>query len=307
MLHSIVFIWRRGRALRGAGSRLFLMVALAFCSGCHHLSASAGMELQAEDYRAARKGFQTRLLQHGPAPQNGDVLHAPVGARQVEYDSKLHLQAWITPAPPTGRAKKPAVLFLHGGFAIGADDWEMAQPYRDAGYVTMLPVLRGENGQHGDYSMFYNETNDVLAAKEYLAKLPYVDAKHIYLAGHSVGGTLTLLAAMAGSGFRAAASFSGAPDAIAWSRGQPEVIPFDCVQPARVPDALAPRLCNGSFKCPMRIFYGSSESLFADASQQTAERAKKKGLDAEAVSVRGDHFSAVPEEIKQSIEFFQSK
>ena len=306
MKRSMIVTGQGGEVLHSAISGLFLMMALTFCSGCHRSSASAGMEPQPEDYRAARKGFQTRLLQHGPAPQNGDALHAPAGARQVEYDAKLHLQAWVTPPSKGDRAKKPAVLFLHGGFAIGADDWEMAQPYRDAGYVTMLPALRGENGQRGNYSMFYNEVGDVLAAAEYLAKLPYVDAKHIYLAGHSVGGTLTLLAAMAGSGFRAAASFSGAPDAIAWSRGQPEVIPFDSSN-KREFQMRSPLAFAASVKCPIRIFYGSSESLFADASQQTAERAKTKGVDAEAVSARGDHFSAVPEEIEQSIKFFQSK
>ena len=40
----------------------------------------------------------------------------------------------------------------------------MAQPYRDAGYIVMIPILRGENGQPGFYTMFYDEVDDVLGA-----------------------------------------------------------------------------------------------------------------------------------------------
>ena len=39
----------------------------------------------------------------------------------------------------------------------------------------------------------------------------FEDAKRLFLAGHSVGGTLTLLTALASNRFRAAASFDGFP------------------------------------------------------------------------------------------------
>jgi hypothetical protein len=44
-----------------------------------------------------------------------------------------------------------------------------------------MPVLRGENGQQGKYSLFYNEVEDIVAAAEYLAKLPSIDAAHWYV------------------------------------------------------------------------------------------------------------------------------
>ena len=290
------------------GTGLLLSVVLLLCVGCRHSGASDGLKLQSEDYSTARKHFQTHLVRHIPAPQDGQPLHAPAGVNQVEYSPGLHLQAWITPSSGSGQAsgaKKPAVLFLHGGFAFGGDDWEMTQPYRDAGYLVMMPILRGENGQGGDYSMFYDEVTDVVAAADYLAKLPSVDARHIYVAGHSVGGTLTLLAAMASPRFRAAAAFSGAPDAISWSAGQPEYVVFDTssLREYQMRSAIA---FATSFKCPVRIYYGTEEPFFASGSQQTSERAKTKGLDVEAVRVSGNHFSAVPEEIQQSIRFFQS-
>src|SRR6202011_3218095 len=106
----------------------------------------------------------------------------------------------------------PAVLFLHGGYSFALGDWQMSQPYRDAGFVVLSPLLRGENGQAGAYSMFYDEVEDVVNAAEYLRKQPYVDASRLYVAGHSIGGTMVMLSAMTYQHFRAAAALSGSPD-----------------------------------------------------------------------------------------------
>ncbi len=289
---------------------LLLCAVIPLMSSCHGETPAmapgpAGLELQTEDYRDARGHFQTQLIRQAPAPQQGEPLQAPAGALQVVYFPASPLKAWISPAP-AGGAKHPAILFLHGGFAIGAEDWDMGRPYEQAGYVVMMPVLRAENGQAGSYSMFYNEVSDVMDALTYLSKVPYVDSSHIYLAGHSVGGTLVQLSALTASGFKAAASFSGAPDPIAWSKGQPEVIPFDAnqIKEFQMRSSLA---FATSFKCPTRLYYGSKEQWCAVPSQLTAGRAKTKGLNVEAVEVAGDHFSAVPEEIKQSLAFFQSQ
>ncbi|BCM93251.1 hypothetical protein IAD21_05140 [Abditibacteriota bacterium] len=289
---------------------LLLVAMLPLIASCQGETARAqgpaGLELQSEDYREARSHFQTQLVRQQPAPQQGEMLQAPTGAVQVIYSSTSSLRAWLSSVPTTGtNAKRPAVIFLHGGFAIGGGDWSMGHPYQQAGYVVMMPVLRAENGQAGNYSMFYNEVSDVMAAVSYLSKVPYVDASHIYLAGHSVGGTLVQLCALTSSRFKAAASFSGAPDPISWSKGQPEVVPFDGsqIKEFQMRSSLA---FATSFKCPTRLYYGDKEEWCATPSQATSERAKTKGLDVEAVSVAGDHFSAVPEEIKQSIAFFQS-
>lgn len=290
---------------RNRAGIFLIAAALLTSAGCGNRGASPGLELQSEDYSKARGHFQTHLVQRGPAPQQWTPLRTPSGAQAVTYSRSPSLAGWISPAPTGGR-KRPAVLFLHGGFAVDESDWEMTAPYRDAGYVVMMPILRGENGQDGDYSMFYNEVDDVLAAADYLASVPYVDKSHVYVAGHSVGGTLTLLAAMASTRFRAAASFSGSPDQIAWSKNQPELIPFDRSD-TREYRMRSPVAFATSFKCPVRIYCGSREALFGGISRVTASLAKGKGLDVEAVTVPGDHMSAVPEETEQSIRFFQSK
>jgi acetyl esterase/lipase len=260
---------------------------------------------QTEDYVDARSHFQTSLLRAGPSPQPPDALVRPPDAEEITYQSGgFPLKAWVNRAP--GRQRVPAVLFLHGGLAFGAEDWDQARPYRDAGFIVMTPILRGENGQAGIFTLFFDEVEDVLAAAEALSHLPEVDPDRLYVAGHSAGGTLALLAAMSRSRFRAAASFSGAPDMAALDRARPELTPFDRSDPRefQMRSALAfPK----SFTCPVRLYFGNQEIALRFSSQATAQQSKAFGLDVEAVSVPGDHFTSVPDAMRQSIEFFRAK
>jgi dienelactone hydrolase len=269
------------------------------------VASASNLEIQDQDYAEARSQFQTRLLRHGPAPQRAPPVGPVRGATEVEYPSgNLRLKAWMTPAVPGVR--KPAVLFLHGGFSFGADDWQMAGPYQYAGFVVLTPWLRGENGQAGDFTLFYDEVNDVLAAAEYLARQPHVDSTRIYIAGHSAGGTLTLLAAQASRRFRAAASFSGSPDQDRFARTNPEYLVFD---PNNLREFIlrSPLAFAASFKCPVRMYYGYQDAYFGPTTEHTAQIAKQHNLDVEAVGVLGDHFTSVGSAMPQSIEFFQSR
>ena len=233
----------------------------------------------------------------------------PAGVTEVEYASgPLRLKAWVN-RPPKDNPRRPAVVFVHGGFAFGTPDWEMARPYRDAGYVVLAPILRGENGQPGSFSLFYGEVGDVLAAAEYLAGRPYVDRGRLYLAGYSSGGSVALLAALASRRFRAVASFDGMPDMAAVFRPgkSAKEVRFDLNDPRelQVRSALA---YAGSFKCPARLYYSHQAwEHMHRTSRRTAEVAKGRGLDVEAVLVGGNHFSMVGPAMKQSIEFFRAK
>jgi len=134
------------------------------------------VQIQNEDYAEARRHFRTRLLRQGASPQREVIaLRRPEYVDEVEYPSgPLRLKAWIgghRQADP----KLPAVLFLHGGFEFGAADWDMALPYWETGFVVMVPMLRGENGQRGTFSFLYDEVDDVVAAADYLSQQPVVD------------------------------------------------------------------------------------------------------------------------------------
>lgn len=143
--------------LKGAGAALLLGQA------GEGFALPADPPLIDRDYAADRKAFQTHILKRGPAPDVGESLaDPPSGARVVAYRSgKLELLAWRS--WPQGKAKRPAVLVLHGGNAMGRGHWDLAEPYVKAGYVAMMPSVRGENGQAGIFSGFYDEVDDVLA------------------------------------------------------------------------------------------------------------------------------------------------
>jgi formylglycine-generating enzyme required for sulfatase activity/pimeloyl-ACP methyl ester carboxylesterase len=270
----------------------------------NHLTFAPGMEAQTEDYVQARARFQTKLLRKGPSPQGWTPTKPPEGVSEVEFPSgELHLKAWVNRPADEGR-KYPAVLYLHGGFSFDLGDWNQTKPYRDAGFVVLTPILRAENGQPGAFSYFYDEVDDVLAAGEYLSKQPYVDASRLFVAGHSVGGTMTLLAAMASKRFRAAASFDGAcyrPEFV--TRGK--TVPFDSSDPREI-QLRSPMAYASSFKCPLRIYHGTeSADFFRLMSLHTTALAKRRGLDVETVEIEGNHATHVPRAMMQSIAFFQ--
>ncbi|HKF00931.1 MAG TPA: prolyl oligopeptidase family serine peptidase [Candidatus Sulfotelmatobacter sp.] len=267
--------------------------------------------IQTKDYAEARKSFRTKLVQQGPAPHQEDCKNStpPVGVTELNFPSgRLHLRAWLN-SPRAENKKYPAVLFLHGGFCFDVSDWNETKPFRDAGFVVMIPNRRGENRQPGNFSMFYDEVDDVIGAAEYLRKQPYIDDARIYVAGASTGGTLTMLAALTYPHFRAAASFSGSPDAVGYTRhavaiGNSRDIPFD-YRDAKELQLRSARVYAASFKCPARLYYGTEETHFALSTQPTADLAKQHGLDVQAIAVEGGHTSAEGAEIAMAITFFR--
>ncbi len=267
------------------------------------MAPAADLALQSEDYAEARQTFHTTLLRAGPSPQPvTEEARIPQGVQKITYSSgDLQLAAYVDGAPADG-GKRPAVLFLHGGFAFGGDDLEMPQHFRDSGYIVMVPVLRGENGQPGNFTLFYDELDDVLAAAEALAALPYVDPEKLFVAGHSAGGTLAQLAAMTSPRFRAAVSFSGATNQL---NQNPAFVPFDTSNISEY-EMRSPLAYATSFKCPVRLYYGNLEQWIVSQTQTTADRAKQSSIDIGTEMVPGDHMSAVPESIRRSVDFFKT-
>ena len=176
----------------------------------------------------------------------------------------------------------------------------MPQHFRDSGYIVLEPVLRGESGQPGKFTLYYDELDDVLAAADALASLPYVDSKRLFVAGHSAGGTLAMLAAMTPNRFRQAASFSGTCNQLDMD---PMWITFDTSNMHEF-EMRSPLAFATSFKCPIRLYHGDQEAWIEDQTQTTADRAKQAGIDIEVEVVPGNHMTSVPESIRRSVEFF---
>jgi dipeptidyl aminopeptidase/acylaminoacyl peptidase len=115
-------------------------------------------------------------------------------------------------AAPGGAAKKPAIIYVHGGpprqMLLG---WHYSDYYTNAyalnqylasrGYVVLSVNYRLGIGYGHDFHRPLNagaqgasEYQDVKAGAEYLQRLPQVDAKRIGIYGGSYGGYLTALA-----------------------------------------------------------------------------------------------------------------
>ena len=271
------------------------------------------VQVQNADYSEVRKQFKTTLIKQDGSPRKtkstDSVDVPPAGVTQFLFKSgNLTLKAWMNMPGEKSNKKYPAVVFLHGGFSFGKGDWDMTKPFRDSGFIVIAPMLRGENGQPGIFSMFYDEVNDVIAAAKYARQQSFIDKEKIYLAGHSVGGTLTLLTAMSTKYYNKAASFSGSPDQVIYCKyGIPaKIIPFDTLN-AKEFEMRSPLAYAGSFKCPVRIYYGTNEPHFHLSTLQTVAISKKKGLDVKSEQIEGGHEDAVPEEMKLAIKFFNQK
>jgi acetyl esterase/lipase len=306
------------RAQGGSGTKwaiiiVVLVIVLCVVGCCGGIAALFWYQMkptdfpeQTQEYADARKTFKTNLVVQQPAPQGHVPVFPPPGVKEVTFESAgLKLKAWVDP-PARKQPLMPAVLFLHGGWAFGDDDWDQCKPFRDAGFVTMTPILRGENGQPGFFSMFYDEVDDVLAAAEVLAKTPGVDPNRIFVAGHSVGGTLAMLSAMASKRFKGCASFSGSPDQPVWIRNQEVLVPFDEDNFTEMV-MRSPLAFPKSFQCPARLYWGNEEMLFKFGTEKLAEKAKAAGKDVQAIEVTGDHMTAVEPAMKQAIAFFKQQ
>lgn len=173
---------------------VFLTTLLAsfLVSGCGKSYQFTG------DYEADRAGFESDLRREGPHLEaENPSLTLPVGVDEISYPSgNLHLKAWVTSDPGDG-LKRPAFVFLHGGFYFDESDFTVTNEeafYLD--FITMTPMLRSENGNEGSFEYFLGEVDDAVSAGKYLAALPYVDPDNIYLYGYSAGGSLATLVSM---------------------------------------------------------------------------------------------------------------
>lgn len=310
----------RSRGGSGLGCILAIVaiISLSFLGCCGGIIALFWYQIkptdfpeQTQDYADARKTFKTTLTNTGKAPQGyNENEKSPEGVKEITYKSgELKLKAWVK--PPDAQNKKdglkPAVLYLHGGFALSSEDWDQCKPFRDAGFVTMTPALRAENGQAGSFTLFYDEVDDVVAAAEALAATPGVDPNRIFVAGHSAGGTLAMLAAMTSKRFKGCVSFSGSPDQKVFVQLGEVEPPFDADNQTELM-MRSPLAFPKSFNCPARLYWGQDELFaFGFATRKLAEKAQAAGKDVQSVEIPGDHFTSVGPAMSQAVTFFQQE
>jgi len=252
----------------------------------------------------ARKAHPTQLTQRGPSPQQYDQ-EVPPGVERVTF-GRSGLFAWI--ARPAGAGPHPAVLWAHGGFALGAGDFEDVRPFVNAGFVVMTPAWRGENGNPGSFEMYYGEVDDACDALNYLAKLREVDPRHLYVAGHSAGGTVAALTAESSPRVKAAAAVGATADlrgAVERFR-QPlfEGTPYDWRNTAEN-DLRSPARHLNDLRCPLALYYGSEERDLIAIARPMEQYAGTLGKTVTLEVIPGtDHFGAVGPAVQKMIAVF---
>jgi acetyl esterase/lipase len=217
----------------------------------------------------ARRGFKTKLIRE---ETDGSAFPDPPPKlfERVHFDSPVgKLAAFLTPDPKDGK-KRPAIIWITGGDCNTLDNgfWSRKSPlndqtasgFREAGIIMMFPTLRGGNTNPGFREAFYGEVDDVLAAREYLSKLPFVDPQRIYLGGLSTGGTLVLLVAMSSDQFRAVFSFGPASDVSGYGK---DLLTFDVTDQKEV-RLRSPIHWLDSIRTPTFVLEGTEEPSNAD-------------------------------------------
>lgn len=260
---------------------------------------------EGETYSSWRANFRTNLSSYGPAPQEYENELVPHPIQEVRYQSGGNaLKAWVYVNPQTRDAKHPTLLFLHGGFAFGMGDLMSCQAAMDQDYVVMAPALRGENGNPGNFELFFGEVNDAQAAAVWLSQQPYVDPQQIYVFGHSVGGGISsVLSLLDDVPIQHSGSAGGLyPPSVflSWS----DITPFP-----NTPDERMARLLIGNIEHMQRKHYayiGTQDITFESAITAAKKESDPPGH-LEITRVPGDHFTSFDEALNRYLQVIASE
>lgn len=218
----------------------------------------------------AKAGFVTKIVRSDDPFGPPDVPTGPE-FNLIQYKSPVgDLPAYVMPDPGDSQ-KHPAIVWITGGdcnsigdvwTARDREDDQSACAFRKAGIIMLFPSLRGGNDNPGQREGFFGEVDDVLAATDYLAGLPYVDPERIYLGGHSTGGTLVMLVAASSDRFRAVFSLGPVATAQQYGGRYTYCDPDD----EREMDLRTPIAWLHCVKSPMYVMEGAESENWAGAS-----------------------------------------
>lgn len=285
---------------------LFAVSTLLLLLGCRPPSDQQGTAASAPGipYLERRAKFKTNLIRRGPSPQDWQVESPPEGVEQITYQSGgLELPAWLFIPPTEDGNKVPAIVYFHGGFAFGASDFFDCKPFLDAGFAVMCPILRGENGNAGEFEFALGEVDDGKAAVNWLASHPEIDSQHIYTFGHSSGGMISaLLSLMEDVPARHGGSSGGlyGPELDVWPTG---IEPFD----VNSDEERQMRSLVGNLRDMQRDHYayiGNADMIVPNIARAKREMAGSTGR-LHLVELSGDHFTSLPIAMQEYVKVIQ--
>jgi len=270
--------------------RILVLTLALLVVGC-----DAGPDTTSTTLSEARSGFHTKIVKSGESAGAPDSPPRRV-FELIHYKSPVGpLAAYVTPDPGDGK-KHPAIVWITGGDnnSIG-DVWsrssrrndQSACAFRKAGIVMMFPSQRGGNDNPGRREGFLGEADDILAATDHLATLPYVDPDQIYLGGHSTGGTMVMLVGALSDRYRAV--FSLGPVAKAGDYGG-DFVYCDVDEEEEI-TLRSPIYWLHCVKSPMYVFEGAEGGNW-DVIEDMADKNSNPKIQFFAIPGH-DHFSVI--------------
>lgn len=247
-----------------------------------------------------RRAHRTALARRGPSPQPHHPLGLHLGER-VHYRSAalelVGLFARPLTATLTRCGRAPALLYLHGGWALADADMIDCRAFLGAGFVVFAPAHRGENGNPGVHEMLYGELDDALAALAWLRARPEVDPERVFVLGHSAGGMLAaLLALVPGLGARLTGSVNGIYEASVFDLQRVPFVDTPVERELRLMGPQVEEIAVPHFACV------GADDLAAAPAEAAARRAAAAAAPFEMVVVPGDHYASLAPALERQLE-----
>lgn len=284
-------------------------LALAQTTGSYPLLVgTAGSAISDIPYLKRFHGFQTKLHRKGPAPLTPKAFETPEGWVQVTYPSTdgLKLKAWLHVPASRGIEPPPGMVYFHGNFALHGYDFAKCKPFTDAGFVVLLPTLRGENHNPGHCEMFLSEVKDAMNAVRWLHSQRIVDSKRIYTFGHSAGGVISaLLSLHEGLPVRLGGSSGGLYDVELFDAIRSRV-PFDLGNPVERQLRVLPG--NTQWMKRRHVAYVGQEDLpLHNAVKRVREQLRpQKDPKLELIVHPGNHNTALPDAMQRFLKHIEA-
>jgi dipeptidyl aminopeptidase/acylaminoacyl peptidase len=200
--------------------------------------------------------------------------------------------------PEAGKPPYPALVLLHG---FGRNAWterHLAELAAASGYKVLVLALRGWLGSEGDSDQGLRQPDDVVAAIDWLRRLPSVDPGRIGLIGASMGGQVALLAAARRPAIRCVAALFPPTDLEQWYLANPHMQPYlDDLDNAAGLRARSPVHHVDEIEAPVLLMHGDAdENVPLEQSLRMTETLRAAGKEAELLIVSGaSHFFSVRE------------
>lgn len=200
--------------------------------------------------------------------------------------------------PEAGQPPHPALVLLHG---FGRNAWterHLAELAAASGYKVLSLALRGWLGSDGDSDQGLHQPDDVVAAIDWLRRLPSVDPGRIGLIGSSMGGQIALLTAARRPAIRCVAALFPPTDLEHWYVANPHMQPYlDDLTDVAGLRYRSPIHHVHDIDAPVLLMHGDAdENVPLDQSLRMAETLRDAGKEAELLIVAGaSHFFSVRE------------